>query len=198
MLSHKDTESVQRIHHAASCIKPLIERILQSFHSDSARQSDTDSPSLLATVPLTHVVCDNWKRTIAMVANRMTPFWGPIDRLSLGLILREIGSHLFHPSLNLACAELILEHLVQADSNINLSERYDTLMNDLRSTLHNNSNESDRVESKIQILLRKCVAVIDIIERAVEELNLSGEFQRPFAYNGHDVRKVFMFHNTLS
>lgn len=196
MLSHKDTENVQKIHRAAASIKPILERILRCLQHPS--QEYLSPSSLLASVSLEPAVLQNWKHRDGVVANRVIPHWGPIDRLSLGLIIRETGSTFFRPSLVLACAELILEHLLGTDATSDLGTAYDKLIQELRRILSSGAinekqaQDSDTMKEKLSHLFGQSVLLMGIIDQAINELNLSREFERPFRYNGHDVRKVLL------
>lgn len=116
--------------------------------------------------------------------------WGPLNRLALGLLFREIGSRLYQPSMILACSELILEYLLTSEQSDSL-EHFDEIIHFLiRRNRMQEKDQEDSPTSQFDQLVLQSKRLMALFNFAIQELELSAEFERPFAYTGHDVKKV--------
>jgi hypothetical protein len=212
MLPHKDYENVLRINRAAASLKPILQQTLLYLHNTNVEEPSSRlenyHPRVLASAQINETAYRSWNRSHRTIASRVAPIWGPLDRLSLGLIFREIGSRLYQPSMILACSELILESFLTtaAPNSNNSSEHFDEFIDLLKEMIMRNRMEGeDRQDptmtrqegegspmSQVDHLLLQSKRLMKLFEYAVEVLELSSEFERPFVYTGHDVKKVLV------
>jgi hypothetical protein len=209
MLPHKDFENVLRINRAAASLKPILQQTLLYLHNSITQPSsrlEKYHPGILASTPINEATYRNWNQSRGTVASRVTPVWGPLDRTSLGLILREVGSNLYQPSVILSCSELILESLLMtnlagapADAGAapgNDAKRFEELIDLLKEMILRNRMKGEKQDTsfamnQVDQLILQSKRLIELIDFGIQELALSSEFERPFVFTGHDVKKVF-------
>ena len=200
MLGGKDTEYILKIHHGASLLKPILHQLLEYTQQNNNSNN------------LENISYQNWNVTSGNLMNRIVPKWASLDRLSVGLIFREIGRSLFSPVLILAYCELILEdilsnHQNNASSNnshngINYNELITQLKNEIEEFTSENRDNLEQKgefdEKNLHSLLRKYEKLNEIFLYGINQLNLLDEFTKNPKFNGHDLKQVLLFFSLLS
>jgi hypothetical protein len=199
MLPHRDIDHVLCIQRAAATLKPMLQRSLLYLHNhqQTAPPLSLSSPvqtvsSLLSTVLIEPRDYHHWTVSPGTVATRSAPFWGPLDRLSLGLLLREAGSTNYRPAMVLACCELILEALLNVTQPLDCA--FDDLIGELRAEIESKVTGEERAGgetvSRLGALVSQSKRLIDFVNYGIQKLDLFPELERPSPFSGHDVRKV--------
>jgi hypothetical protein len=194
MLPHRDIDHVLRIQRAASTLKPLLQRALLSlFNQQHQIQPPRVDSNLLSEVRIDPTDYRHWTLSRGIVATRSTPFWGPLDRLSLGLILRETGPIFYRPAMVLASCELILDTLLNMTNPLcSTHDRTNDLIRDLRAEVERQMTQEDTIGERTILaeLVSQSKKLMALLEFGIQELGLFPEFERPSPFTGHDVRKV--------
>lgn len=207
MLGGKDADNVIKIHRGASLLIPILKNLilhLQQNINNHFQDNNECFLSLISLVDLGNISYQNWNVSLGNIYDRKVPKWSTLDRLSLGLLLREIGFSNFPVVLNLAYSELILEELFNHKKNENKDnfEKYNELIEELQIEVSkfnkNEIEEQNNSESKENIinlkeLLRKYEKLNEIFLYGLNQLNLFDEFTKNPRFNGHDIKKVSFY-----
>ena len=116
--------------------------------------------------------------------------WGPLDRVQLGLILRQATQDHFSQAVTLACACLAVESLSSHFASLGSSGSPGEQVTDLLVGRLEQRGEGggdalcDAVQARLDFLR-------ELMERGVRELGLQDELQRPtLPLTGHDIKRV--------
>lgn len=202
MLGMKDIDQIIRLQHAAFCVKPLLEQICLAILRGKNQSISSYVSSLLSSENITQDFSYLlWNITSREISERIVPIWGPLDRLSVGLILREIGSPaLFQAAITLASSEMILDNLL---SRLNITDDtseavYNKLIKFFVAiTTHKNLIEDEVIQSEIPLckedvnhLILQSEKLSEIINYGIDQMNLKEEFQRHVKFTGHDLQRL--------